>query len=938
MKVLKSILFVLIVLSLLPVAAQDVSLDKKLPMDPSVRKGKLKNGLTYYIKRNEKPENRVELRLAVNAGSVLETDEQQGLAHFLEHMAFNGTKNFEKNELVSYLQSVGVRFGSHLNAYTSFDETVYILPIPSDSAEILAKGLQILEDWAHNILLTEEEIDKERGVVLEELRIGQGPDQRMREKFMPKLFKDSRYAERLPIGKREVIENFQPETIRAFYRDWYRPDMMAIIAVGDIDVDQMEKMIKKQFSKIKSPKKPKPRPSFEVPDHSETLVSIATDREAPFTQVRLYYKTDRAPEATLGDYRQMVVRQLYGSMINQRLNELRQKADPPFISGFSYYGQMWARTKDAYQSFASTPEGEAERGLRAILEENERVRRHGFTEGELERAKISMLSSLERAYNERNTTESRSFASEYINNFLDGEPIPGIEWEFNFTKEILPGIALKEVNQLAQKWIREDNRVVVITAPEKEGVRLPTEEEILAILDFVEQEDLEPYEDMLASTELMETLPTPGKVQSEKNLDGLGVTELTLSNGVRVVLKPTDFKADEILMSAYSPGGHSLYPDEDLQSARNADAIIQNAGIGDFSPTDLQKLFAGKNFSAVPYISELTEGFTGRATPRDLETMLQVVHMYFTAPREDKESFQSFITKNKATYRNVLANPRYYYSDRMSRILTQDHPRGGGFPTEEDWNKVDFQRVYEIYRDRFADAGDFTFFFVGNFQIDEIRPVLEQYLGSLPTNKRQENWKDHGVRPPQGPLKENVVKGMDPQSIVSIYYFKEAPYDRLKAYHFSSFSEVLNIKLIEELREEKGGVYSVSSSASASKYPYGNYTFRIYFPCAPENVDKLTETALKLVKELKQNGPSDTDLQKVKEAQRRQYLENLKNNNYWLTSLRNFYYHDLDPLRILETEKIISGLSKDDIKRVANELIDLDKYVKIALFPEDYQQ
>jgi zinc protease len=935
-KILRIISFFLIMLMVLPVAAQDIPLNEKVPVDPNIRIGRLKNGLTYYIKRNEKPENRLELRLGVNAGSVLETDEQQGLAHFLEHMAFNGTKNFAKNELVSYLQSVGVRFGSHLNAYTSFDETVYILPIPSDSAEIVRQGFQILEDWAHNILMEEEEIDKERGVVLEEWRIGQGPDQRMREQYFPKLLKDSRYAERLPIGKKEVLENFTYQTLRDFYKTWYRPDLMTVVAVGDIDVDEIERMIKKQFSKIKAPRKPKPRPVFEIPDHEETLVSIATDRETPFTRVMLYYKTDRAPDSTLGDYRQMLVRQLYGSMINQRLNELRQKADPPFISGFSYYGRM-LRTKDAYQSMATTPEGGVERGLRALLEENERVRRHGFAEGELERAKISLLSSMERSYNERNTTESSSFASEFLRNFLNGEPIPGIEWEYNFASQVVPGIGLEEVNQLAGKWITKENRVVVITAPENESASLPTETEILAILDLVEHEELEPYEDFLASTELMEELPVPGKVHSENVIGELGVTELILSNGVKVVLKPTDFKNDEILMSAFSPGGTSLYPDEDYHSASNASSIIQNSGIGEFSPTDLQKVLAGKNLSASPYISDLTEGFSGRSVPRDIETMLQVVHLYFTAPRQDKESFQSFITKNKALYSNLLSNPRYYYSDTLSRVLTQNHLRGGGYPTEEDWDKIDFNKAYDIYRDRFADASDFTFFFVGNFQVGEIKPLLEKYLGSLPALNRQETWQDVGIRRPEGPLKESVVKGVDPQSLVSIYFHKEAEYNRRLAYHFSSFSEALNIKLIEELREEKGGVYSISSNASASKYPFSQYTFRIYFPCAPENVDKLSETALKLVREIQENGPTEADLHKVKEAQRRQHMENLRSNNYWMNALRTFYYHEQDPLELLETVKMISSLSREDIKNAAN-LIDLDKYVKIVLYPEGHQQ
>lgn len=923
----------------LPVLAQDLNnLNAEIPIDPAIRTGKLENGMTYYIKRNEKPENKVELRLAVNAGSVLETDEQLGLAHFLEHMAFNGTRNFEKNELVSYLQSVGVKFGMHLNAYTSFDETVYILPIPSDSAEILNKGLQILEDWAHNVSLREEDIDKERGVVLEEWRIGRGPDQRMMEVYLPVIFKNSRYAERLPIGKREVIESFEYETLRNFYRDWYRPDLMAIVAVGDIDVDAMEEKIKEQFSKIPASENPKPRQQYEIPDHEETFVSIVQDKEAPFTAVRLYYKTDKAGEERLADYRQMVVRQLYSTIINQRLAELQQKADPPFLYGYTYYGSLLARAKDAYQSIAAAPENGVERALQALVEENERVKRFGFTSGELERAKMELLSNYEQAYNERGKTESQAYANEYLRNFLQGEPIPGIEFEYNFVKQHLPGIGLSELNQLAEKWITGENRVVVITAPEKEGVELPSEQEVLNILNDIANKELTPYEDNLASSTLMTETSAPGKVASTRKIDEIGVTELTLSNGVRVVLKPTDFKNDEILMTAYSPGGTSLYSLEDYYSARSASEIVQQSGVSDFSSTDLQKVLAGKNVSVSPFISSLTEGFSGKSTPGDLETMLQLTHLYFTDPRKDQESFQSFISKNKALYKNLLANPRYYYSDTVQRVMSRNHPRGGGLPTVEDWNKVDFDKVFEVYSDRFADAGDFTFLFVGNFKVDAIQPMLERYLGSLPSTGRKEKWKDTGVRPPDGPLTEKVYKGSEPQSIVVMRFEKQAPYDREQAYYFNAFAEALDIKLIEVLREEKGGVYSAGSNASAEEYPYDHYAFSISFPCAPENVDDLTQTTLNLIKELRANGPSEEDLHKIKETQRRMRQENLKNNNYWLNALKSYYYHGEDPEKMMDYDKRVDSLSIDHIKKAANKYLDPEKYVMVILYPEEFQQ
>ena len=479
----------------LPVVAQEYDLKEEILQDPKVTIGKLDNGLTYYIRHNEKPEDKVELRLAVNAGSILEEENQLGLAHFLEHMAFNGTKNFEKNELVSYLQSVGVKFGMHLNAYTGFDQTVYILPIPSDSAEVLNTGLQILEDWAHNISLQEEEIDKERGVVLEEWRLDRGAEQRMRDEYLPVIFEGSRYAERLPIGKKAIVESFEYETLRRFYRDWYRPDLMAVIAVGDIDVNEMEKKIKAQFSKIKMPEDPKPRRDYEVPAHEETLVSIVTDPEASFTRVNLIYKKDAIEEKLIGDYRNILKRQLYSSMLNSRLQEIQQQADPPFIYAASYYGGLGARTKEAYQSIAVVGETGVEKGFRTIVEENERVKRHGFTQSELERAKQELLTQYEKAYNERDKTESKVYADEYIRHFLDEEPIPGIEEEYKYATTFVPEMELEEIDQLADEWITEDNRVVLITAPEKEGVELPSEERVKKILDEVQQSEIEPYKD-----------------------------------------------------------------------------------------------------------------------------------------------------------------------------------------------------------------------------------------------------------------------------------------------------------------------------------------------------------------------------------------------------------------------------------------------------------
>ncbi|MEM9856271.1 MAG: insulinase family protein [Bacteroidota bacterium] len=928
----------LMLLIIAPVWAQEVeisgNMDSKLPIDPDVRVGTLKNGLTYYIRKNEKPEDKVELRLVVNAGSMLETEEQQGLAHFLEHMAFNGTKNFEKNELVSYLQSVGVRFGSDLNAYTSFDETVYILPIPTDDEEVLNKGLTVLEDWAHNIAMTEEEIDKERGVVLEELRLGQGANQRMRDEWFPVMFKESRYAERLPIGKKEVIENFEYETLRQFYKDWYRPDLMAVIAVGDIDPEEMEKKIKERFGKIKNPKNPKERKMYEVPDHDQTFISVVSDKEAPFTQIQLIYKQDNEETETLNDYRRDVIYRLYTGMLNQRLEELKQSAEPPFFFASANYGSM-VRTKSNYSSFAVVGQDGIKNGLKAIVVENERAKRYGFTEGEFERYKNVMLNNMEKAYKESDKTESSRYAGEYIRNFLSQEPIPGVAFEYDFYQKVLPTITIEEVNEMGRKWVSKSNRVIVITGPEKEGVEMPTEDEVKKMLREATLARITAYEDKLVATSFIEEVPTAGKVTATKELKTVEAKEITLSNGVKVVLKPTDFKNDEILMTAFSFGGSSLYPQEDDKSARNASSIISESGVKDFSTTDIKKMLSGKTVSVSPYVSGLSEGLNGSTSPEDIETMLQLTHLYFAAPRKDSEAFESFKSKNRMLYQNLMSNPQFYFADQLTKVLTDNHPRAEGFPKAEDLDMINYDRAYDIYKERFTDASDFTFFFVGSFKEEELIPMLETYLGSLPGTNSNETWKDLGVRPPKGVVNEVVKKGTDQKSQVTIAFTGKKKYEKQTNYYMTSLASVLTTKLIEILREEKGGVYGVGARASVSKYPYENYSFTVSFPCGPENVDELSKAVFDEIDKIKKEGVSEEDLNKVKETQRRERKDNLEKNRYWLNSLRGYYYNGGDLEGYYDYEDQIEKLSSEDLKKTANTYLKDDNYVKVVLMPEE---
>lgn len=910
------------------------NLQDEIPIDENVKIGKLSNGLTYYIRGNDRPAERLELRLVVNAGAILETEDQLGLAHFLEHMAFNGTKNFEKNELVNYLQSIGVRFGADLNAYTSFDETVYMLPIPTDNDTIIDQGFQILEDWAHNLTFDPEEIEKERGVVIEEWRLGQGADRRMLDEFLPVLLRDSKYADRLPIGTKENLETFEHSSLTNFYKDWYRSDLMAVIAVGDLPVDVIENKIKQHFSKIETVKSPKPREEFGVPDHVETLVNISTDKEATYTISRLFIKADPTTDETLGDYRHWLMNNIYTGMLNQRLSELTQQAEPPFLFGSVSYGSFFARTKTAFQAFSVTQEDGIEQGLSALLAEIERVKRFGFTPTELDRYKKDMLQSYEVAYNERDKTESESYVNEYLGNFLEAEPIPGIAFEYGFVQKYLEGISVEEINALTDKLIREENRVLVVTGPEKEGLEYPTKEELLEILNESATLELTAYDDGDVGTALMADLPESGSITNTSYHEKVDITELKLSNGITVFLKPTDFKNDQIVMTSFSPGGHSLAEDANFMSASNASSIVNLSGVAGFSNVDLQKMLAGKSVNVAPFIRELSEGVQGSSTPQDLETLLQLTNLYFTNATLDMDAFQSFITRNKGFLKNLNSNPQFYFNDQVQRIMSQGHLRGGGFPTEEQLDSIDPEWALTFYKERFADASDFTFWFVGNFDVEEIKPLLATYLGSLPALERTDAWRDVGVRPPGGMLNEVIKKGTDPKSVVVMNFTDSFDRTKEENFYFGALADLVNIKLIEILREEKSGVYGAGSNASTTSLPYEHYNFRIQFPCAPENVDDLVAATEEIIASIKAEEVTEENLKKIREQRRRSFEVNIKENNYWLNTLRSYYINGWDFNEIHESVNKLDDIKGDKIREIAKKYLDTEQYIKIVLIPE----
>ncbi len=915
-----------------PAAAQLADASEPLPVDSAVRVATLSNGLRYYIRYNPEPQERAELRLVVKAGSVLEDEDQRGLAHFVEHMAFNGTENFAKQELVDYLEGIGMRFGPDLNAYTSFDETVYMLKVPTDSAELVTTAFQILEDWAHAQSFDPEEIDKERGVVIEEWRLGRGAGARIFDRQFPILFQGSRYAERLVIGDKEVLESFEHEALKRFYRDWYRPDLMAVVAVGDFDIAVIEKLIEEHFGGLSSPAGARERPVFPVPDHEEPLFAIASDPEYGFNNVGVYWKQPLREEGTVAAYRQSIVESLFNQMLGQRLFELSQQADPPFLGASSGQGRFIG-PKEVYFLGAGVADNGIERGLEALLAEAERVARFGFEESELEREKRELLRAIERAYAERAKTESATHAAEYARNFLYDEPIPGIAYEYELHKRLVPGVNLDEVNRLAREWMTEHNRVVLVSTPEKEGLAVPTEDDLLAVFDAVAAADITAYTDAASDSPLVPQPPPPVEITAVEEIEEIGVWRWELANGARVLLKPTDFKDDEILVRAWSPGGTSLASDEDYVAAATATAVVTQGGAGDFDLIELQKALAGKVVRVSPFIGSLEEGVSGSVAPADIETLFQLIYLYFTAPRRDTTAFASFKTRIQAFLANRDADPMAAWRDTVSVTMSQGHFRARP-PSQELYDEMDLDASYAFYRDRFADASDFTFVIVGSFQPEDLQDLIRTYLGGLPSLKRTESWRDEGIVPPAGVVVKEVYKGIEPKSQTQIIFTGPFEWTRENRYLIRSLASVLRIRLREVLREDMGGTYGVGVGGRGSREPREEYTFTISFGTAPERLAELTQSVFDEIDVLKRDGPTQQDIDKVKEIQRRERETQLRENNFWLGQLLAYERAGLDPREILTYDELVAGLTAEEIREAAALYLRTDNYVQVSLFPE----
>ncbi len=902
-----------------------------IPLDPAVTVGTLDNGLRYFVRENGRPENRAELRLVVDAGSILEDDDQLGLAHFVEHMAFNGTRNFAKQELVDYLESIGMQFGPDINAYTSFDETVYMLQFPLDDPSVLETGFQILEDWAHGVAFEPEEVDKERGVVTEEWRLGRGAQARMLDAQFPILFEASRYAERLPIGKREVLASADPSVLERFYRDWYRPELMAVIAVGDFDGDVIEGLIRRHFDGLQTVANPRPRVFSDVPLDHPARVAIATDVEATQSQVAVMYKQPLRPRGTVADFRRGLAEGLYEGMMNGRLEEIAQQADPPFLFAGSG-GGSFVRSVDLYQLVALVPEGGIARGLDGLLTEAERVVRYGFTDTELERQKTDMKRAFERRFAERENQESDRLASRYIQVFLRELPFPSVEQELELVDVLLPGITLEKINALAGDWLREEGRVVLANAPEKAGLDTPAESDLAGVFAVVDQRELDPYEDSASDEPLLPTSPTGSPVVSEETTDEVDVTVWTLDNGVRVVLKPTDFKDDEVLFAASSPGGTSLASDDDFVSASWASTVVERGGIGDFDLIDLEKKLTGQVLRVSPFVSGLTEGFNGMASPQDLETALQLVYLYFDAPRKDETAFMSLRSQMMGLLANRGADPGAVFSDTVSLTMSQGHPRVR--PVDESViEEIDLDRSFAFYEDRFADASDFTFYFVGAFDPEELRPLVELYIGGLPSTGRVEDWRDVGIDPPEGVVEKVVRKGLEPQSQTRIIFAGDAEYSGEEEMALSALGQILDIRLREVLREDLGGTYGVGVSGSLDDRPDEEFEVRISFGSDPERADELAQVVFEEIDRIQQDGPDAETVDKVRETQRRSKETSLQENRYWLGRIQRFERLGLD-FEDIPSYESVEAWTPEQIQDAAIRYLRDDQYVKITLLPE----
>jgi zinc protease len=912
------------------------TLAEKMPVDPEATLGTLPNGLKYYIRPNAKPAKRVELRLVVKAGSALEDDDQQGLAHFVEHMLFEGTKHFPGQGITEFLTSMGLSLGADGNADTSFDETEYQLGVPTDVPGVVDRALLVLEDWAGAATFDPSGIEHERGIVLSEWRMHLGAGERTEDKIRRVQLEGSRYADRPPIGKPEIIQSATREQLVRFYHDWYRPDLMAVIVVGDVDRNAVETMIKSHFSSLVSPTPERPRPTFDVPEHPGTRYATFPDQETTQTVVSLTNLRPARNQGSVGGYRDIMLDQLFGGMLSDRLSELTHSTNPPFLQAAADRALFpMPRTKDEAAMQALVSGDGILRGLDSIETELQRVSRFGFTSTELDRAKAAMMQGYERNTTESPDRESASRADEYTRNFLEDEALPTIWQELAFHRRFLPEITLKEVNALAGDWFPENNRLVLVTAPQASSVTLPTQAQLEGAVAAVKEKRLEGYVDAGAGKALMEKAPAGGGSITKTAEPTTGITTWTLSNGATVVLKPTHLKEDQILFRAFAPGGTSVASDDDFIPARVSDDVVRAGGVGDFSDVELGKALSGKAVAVQPYIGEIEDGLSGGSTPQDLETLFQLIYLRFTAPRADQAAFAALQSQARALVANQTASPEFVFEQTIDDALSGHNARRAPETTAtvDKWNLA---KSMSFYKARFADASNFTFVFVGSFTPDQIKPLAEKYLASLPATHARETWRDLGIRPPTTKIENTVQKGIAPKSAVAIVFSGPMEYDDQHILALRTVSLILQSRLVDSIRQELGGTYSITVTPTAEKLPTPTYAVRIEWTCDPARTSALVERVFEEIDFIKTTAIREAGMVSLRQTLKRDLDDRQQDNGYWLNQIAR-RYQDGDSANLAAVNQApdrIDALTTDAIHKAAMDYFDTTRYVKVILMPE----
>jgi len=909
------------------VAAQNM----EIPADPQIKKGVLPNGLTYYIRHNEWPEKRAFFYIAQNVGSMQEEDNQLGLAHFLEHMCFNGTKNYPGDNLKKYLEKIGVKFGENLNAYTSFDETVYNIDnVNVETAGAIDSCLLILHDWSHDLLLEDKEIDKERGVINEEWRMRRSAQMRMQEAAFVDLYPGSKYGNRMPIGTMDVVMNFKYKALRDYYKQWYRPDLQAIVVVGDVNVDEVEAKIKNMFADIKAVENPTERVFFPVPDNKEPLVSIQKDKEQPQSFIQIMWKTEAFPREMKNNIQYVIMNYVYeaiSSMFDERISDIINKENAPFIvAGVGYDDYLVAKTKDCFYGGVRFKDNGEKEAVQALYREILRASRFGFTAGEYERFKAEYLSQVEKAYMRRDKIESSSFVNQCVRNYLDNEPMNNVEWEYGIMNQIVPNIPLEAINQTLQQ-LPDSNMVILEFAPDKEGINLPTKEELISYIKAVESENIEPLKEEVNNEPLISKLPKEGKVKSIKDA-AFGSKVITLKNGIKVYVKQTDFAPNQISMMATSWGGNSLYSDDEYIQTSNAD-MITLGGIGNVSNTELNKKLSGIQASANPYISAREEGINGSCVKKDLETLLQLTYLRFTAPRMDNEAFKSQIQRSKAAMQNQELNPQTALKDTIAKVVYDNVPRALRVRAN-DLDAINFDRCMEIYKERFADADDFDFFFVGDLNADSVAPLIAKYLGALPTVKGAEKYKDINYKMAKGERKNVFEKEQEtPNAIVLFVYNAPVKTTMKNLLTIDILEQVLQSLYTQTVREDEGGAYSVGVGSNLSDYPEEKAIVQIYLPTAPDKLERMTEVVKKGLEDIMKDGPATDEVKKAQEYMIRSHAENLKRNGYWMGQLKNIVRENKN--YVDGYDETVKAITVEDVQAMAKLIFTSGNKIEVGM-------